>query len=248
MNERKFLEIFKNEKPVIGMLHLKGTNEDDVFERFKKELQIYQDCGVDCVILENYFGNYNDLVRALEYVTKQDLKIPFGINCLNVDQMGLYLAKKYNAAFIQLDSVVGHVKPRDEATLEAFFRLAREYYDGFIIGGVRFKYQPMLSVNTVEEDLEIAKTRCDAVCVTQDRTGQETSMDKIVQFRNGLKDFPLIVAAGVTAENIEKQFEYADAVIVGSYFKDNYKDEGELCADHVLEIMNIVNSIRKKGN
>ena len=247
MSERQVLSIFKNTKPVFGMLHLKGDNREDIFERFKKELQIYLDCGIDAVILENYFGDYDNLVDALEYISKLDLEIPYGVNCLNIDQMGFYLAQKYHAAFVQVDSVVGHVKPRDEATLREFFKMMRNYYDGYVFGGVRFKYQPMLSEKTVEEDLEIAKTRCDAVCVTQDRTGQETSMEKIIQFRNGLGDFPLIVAAGVTADNIEKQFEYADAVIVGSYFKDNYKDEGELCAEHVREILDIVENIRKKG-
>lgn len=247
MNERQVFSIFKNTKPVFGMLHLKGDNREDIFERFKKELQIYLDCGIDAVILENYFGDYDNLVDALEYISKLDLEIPYGVNCLNIDQMGFYLAQKYHAAFVQVDSVVGHVKPRDEATLREFFKMMRNYYDGYVFGGVRFKYQPMLSEKTVEEDLEIAKTRCDAVCVTQDRTGQETSMEKIIQFRNGLGDFPLIVAAGVTADNIEKQFEYADAVIVGSYFKDNYKDEGELCAEHVREILDIVENIRKKG-
>lgn len=34
--------------------------------------------------------------------------------------MGFELATKYNASYIQVDSVVGHVKPRDEATLEEF--------------------------------------------------------------------------------------------------------------------------------
>lgn len=247
MSERQVFSIFKNAKPVFGMLHLKGDNREDIFERFKKELQIYLDCGIDAVILENYFGDYDNLVDALEYISKLDLEIPYGVNCLNIDQMGFYLAQKYHAAFVQVDSVVGHVKPRDEATLREFFKMMRNYYDGYVFGGVRFKYQPMLSEKTVEEDLEIAKTRCDAVCVTQDRTGQETSMEKIIQFRNGLGDFPLIVAAGVTADNIEKQFEYADAVIVGSYFKDNYKDEGELCAEHVREILDIVENIRKKG-
>ena len=247
MSERQVLSIFKNTKPVFGMLHLKGDNREDIFERFKKELQIYLDCGIDAVILENYFGDYDNLVDALEYISKLNLEIPYGVNCLNIDQMGFYLAQKYHAAFVQVDSVVGHVKPRDEATLREFFNMMRNYYDGYVFGGVRFKYQPMLSEKTVEEDLEIAKTRCDAVCVTQDRTGQETSMEKIIQFRNGLGYFPLIVAAGVTADNIEKQFEYADAVIVGSYFKDNYKDEGELCAEHVREILDIVENIRKKG-
>lgn len=247
MSEKQVLSIFKNTKPVIGMLHLKGDSREDVFERFKKELEMYLECGIDAVILENYFGDYDNLVDALEYISKLNLDIPYGVNCLNIDQMGFYLAQKYHAAFLQVDSVVGHVKPRDEATLREFFHMMRNYYDGYVFGGVRFKYQPMLSENSVEEDLEIAKTRCDAVCVTQDRTGQETSMEKIIQFRNGLGNFPLVVAAGVTAENIEKQFEYADAVIVGSYFKDNYKDEGELCAEHIREILDIVKNIRKKG-
>ena len=29
--------------------------------------------------------------------------------------------------------------------------------------------------------------------------------------------------------------------------EDNYKDEGELCAEHVREILDIVENIRKKG-
>ena len=29
MANHKFLEIFTNEKPVLGMLHLKGTDEED---------------------------------------------------------------------------------------------------------------------------------------------------------------------------------------------------------------------------
>ena len=130
MSERQVLSIFKNTKPVFGMLHLKGDNREDIFERFKKELQIYLDCGIDAVILENYFGDYDNLVDALEYISKLDLEIPYGVNCLNIDQMGFYLAQKYHAAFVQVDSVVGHVKPRDEATLREFFNMMRNYYDG----------------------------------------------------------------------------------------------------------------------
>lgn len=240
-----FLDLFENKKPVMGMLHLKGDGEEDIFERFKKELDIYRNSDIDAVILEDYFGTYDDLVRALEYTKSQGIGIPYGVNCLNFDSLGFYLAKKYGCAFLQIDSVVGHVYPRDEASLQAFFDLNRADYDGYLLGGVRFKYQPMLSVKSLEEDLQTAKKRCDAVCVTQDRTGQETSMDKIIEFRRGLGDFPLVVAAGVTADNIEKQFAYADAAIIGSYFKDNYKDEGDLCAQHIRALMEKVKEIRK---
>lgn len=241
-----FLDLFENKKPIMGMLHLKGKDEQEIFERLKEELDIYLHSGIDAVILEDYFGTYTDLVRALEYTKAQNIGIPYGVNCLNFDSLGFYLAKKYDCAFLQIDSVVGHVMSRDEASLQAFFDMNRADYDGYLLGGVRFKYQPMLSVKSLEEDLEIARTRCDAICVTQDRTGQETSMDRIVEFRRGLNDFPLVVAAGVTADNIEKQLAIADAAIIGSYFKDNYKDEGDLCAEHIKIVMDKVKDIRRK--
>lgn len=243
---REFLGLFKNEKPILAMLHLKGTSDEDIVTRFKKEIDIFVENGVDCIIIENYFGTYRHMEMALEYVQSLHLDIPYGVNCLNVDPMGFELAGKYGASFVQLDSVVGHVKARDEDTLDAFFKLYRERYNVMVLGGVRFKYQPVLSEKSVEEDLQIAMTRCDAICVTQDATGQETSLDKIIQFRNAIGDFPLIVGAGVTPENMEKQFAYADGAIVGSYFKDNYKDAGEVSGEHVRNIIDAAKKVRGK--
>lgn len=240
----KFLTLFKKEKPILGMLHLKGTDDDDVFERMKKEVDIFVQNGMDAIIVENYFGMYHHMEQALDYIRGLKLTIPYGVNCLNVDAMGFELAQAYDAAFVQLDSVVGHVKPRDEDTLDAFFRLCRQRYHGMILGGVRFKYQPVLSQNSVEEDLHIAMTRCDAICVTQDATGQETSLEKIIQFRNAIGSFPLIVGAGVTPDNMEKQFAYTDGAIVGSYLKETYRDDGEVSAEHVREIAAAAERIR----
>jgi hypothetical protein len=244
MDKKNFLDLFNNRKPIIAMLHLKGNDDADVFDRFKKELQIYIDCGIDAVLVETYFGKYHNMCETLEYLN-QTKPIIYGVNCLNVDHMGFYLAKKYEAAFVQIDSVVGHVKPRDEESLQAFFDVERADYDGYLLGGVRFKYQPVLSERTLAEDLEIAKTRCDVICVTQDRTGQETSMEKISEFRNILKDFPLLVAAGVNDGNIRESLKVTDGAIIGSFFKDTYKDDGDVCAEHVERIMKIVSELRR---
>ena len=244
MDKKNFLDLFNNRKPIIAMLHLKGNDDGDVFDRFKKELQIYVDCGVDAVLVETYFGKYHNMCEALEYLN-QTKPIIYGVNCLNIDHMGFYLAKKYEAAFVQIDSVVGHVKPRDEESLQAFFDVERADYDGYLLGGVRFKYQPVLSERMLAEDLEIATTRCDVICVTQDRTGQETSMEKITEFRNILKDFPLLVAAGVNDGNIRESLKVTDGAIIGSFFKDTYKDDGDVCAEHVERIMKIVSELRR---
>lgn len=245
---QNFLELFKNKKPIIGVIHLKGDTEDEILERAKKEIQIYVDNEIDGILMENYYGNYNHLVKSLEYITSLDLDIPIGVNVLNVDALGFHLANQYDLDFMQIDSVVGHVKPRDESSLEEFFNMYRRQSKAKLIGGVRFKYQPMLSVNTVEEDLAIGKTRCDAIAVTENATGQETSMDKIELFRKELSDFPLVVAAGLTTNNVKEQLLVGDAAIVGSYFKDTRKDTGDLKAEHVKEFMDVVKKLRSELN
>lgn len=242
--KKDFLGKFDQKKPIIGMIHLKGINDEDVFERAKKEIDIYIENGIDGIILESYFGNYYQLERILDYVKNADLKIPYGVNCLNFDHMGFYLANKYDADFVQIDSVVGHIKPRDEATMEAFLELERANCDAALIGGVRFKYQPILSENTVEKDLIIAMDRCDGICVTGEATGATTPLDKIIQFKETIKDFPLIVAAGITKETLISQMQVADAAIVGSYFKDTRKDTGDVCGEHVKEIMDMMKEFR----
>ncbi|MEG0077595.1 BtpA/SgcQ family protein [Anaerorhabdus sp.] len=243
---RDFLSLFKNKKPIIGMIHLKGTDDEDVFERAKKEIDIYINNGIDGIILETYFGNYIQLERILNYVEQSNLSIPYGVNCLNVDHLGFHLANKYHAQFIQIDSVVGHVKERDEPSLHEFFKIERENSEASLIGGVRFKYQPVLSERTVEEDLKIAMTRCDGICVTGEATGENTSIEKIKLFKEVVGDFPVIVAAGITKDTLVEQMNIADAAIIGSYFKDTRIDTGDVCAEHVKEITDIMNRMRGK--
>lgn len=248
MRDRGFLDLFVNEKPIIAMLHLKGNSDEDVFKRVQRELAIYVRNQVDAVIVEDYFGTYHHMEMALSYLKEQYPKMICGVNCLNVDAMGFELAMKYHTDFVQFDSVVGHVKPWDEEAIGAFFDLYRSRYQGKVLGGVRFKYQPVLSVNNVAEDLKIAMQRCDAICVTQDATGQETSMAKIEEFRNNIGSFPLIVGAGVTPDNMAKQFAIADGAIVGSYLKDTCHDDGEVDEEHVKKIIEQVRKIRGEKN
>lgn len=240
------LSLFPEKKPILGMIHLKGDSDAEIFERAKKEIRLLEEGGVDGIMLENYYGNYYHLEKILDYAAQGNLNVPYGLNCLNVDAMGFDLAAKYDAKFLQVDSVVGHVKPRDEATLEVFFDTYRKKTSAYLIGGVRFKYQPVLSENTLEEDLKIGMRRCDAIAVTENATGQETSMEKIEAFRAGIGDFPLVIAAGMTKENAAKQLRVGDMAIVGSYFKDNYQDIGDVCKEHVVDLMNIVKQIREE--
>ena len=68
----------------------------------------------------------------------------------------------------------------------------------------------------------------------------------IQEFRNIIGDFPLIVGAGMTAENCVKQFAVADGGIVGSYFKDTYEVTGTVDVEHVKKLIEARNSCLKE--
>ncbi len=237
---------FKQDKAIIGMLHLKGDDDKDTFERAVREFEIYRQEGIDAVMVETYFGTYTQAEKVLEYLQKNSDGLTYGVNCLNVDAMGFELGNEFGCSFLQIDSVIGHVKPRDEESIGAFFELYRKRYPQlFLMGGVRFKYQPLLSENTLEYDLTKAKDRCDGICVTQNATGEETDIEKIRSFRDIIGEFPLYVCSGVRADNVRDQLLIADGAVVGSYFKDTYRDSGDVCAEHVRELMNEVRLLRE---
>lgn len=241
---KAFSEVFKETKPIIGVLHLKGTDEADIRERAKREIELYLNGGLDGIIVEDYFGTYPNLVWALGYLKDQKIGIPYGVNCLNFDSLCFKLARDFSCDFLQLDSVVGHVKPRDEATLDAFFALERPTCDALVLGGVRFKYQPVLSEHTVEEDIETAKRRCDAICVTGDGTGMEAPIDKIHRFKLACGDTPLVICSGVNVDNCAEQLAVADGAVVGSFFKDTGKDTGDVAAEKIDLLMQQVYALR----
>lgn len=237
---------FKEDKAIIGMLHLKGNDDEDTFRRAVREFEIYRKCGIDAVMVETYFGTYTQAERMLDYLKKNADGFTYGVNCLNVDAMGFEMGHEYGCDFLQIDSVVGHVKPRDEESIDAFFKLYQKRYpELFLMGGVRFKYQPLLSEKTLGEDLNTATQRCDGVCVTQNATGEETDLEKIREFREILGDFPLYVCSGVRADNVKAQLSIADGAVVGSFFKDSFKDDGDVCEEHVNLLMNEVRSLRE---
>lgn len=241
---KAFSEVFKETKPIIGVIHLKGTDEADIRERAKREIELYLSGGLDGIIVEDYFGTYPNLVWALGYLQEQKIGIPYGVNCLNFDSLCFKLARDFSCDFLQLDSVVGHVKPRDEATLDAFFALERPTCDALVLGGVRFKYQPVLSEHTVEEDIKTAKGRCDAICVTGDGTGMEAPIDKIRRFKLACGDTPLVICSGVNVDNCAEQLAVADGAVVGSFFKDTGKDTGDVSAGKIELLMQQMRALR----
>jgi predicted TIM-barrel enzyme len=244
MDKRGFLSLFSASKPVIGMLHGRGESDAGILDIMTRELELYRAGGIDGVLVENYFCTPKQAEMMLDYVAKHHGDIVYGVNLLGDNALNFRLAGDYSCAFMQIDSVCGHLAPEEDRALEESLRRGRESAGALLIGGVRFKYQPYLSGRSLEEDLRIGAGRCDAVAVTGDYTGQETDFAKIRTFRDILGDFPLVVAAGVTAGNAERQLAVCDACITGSYFKRGHDAKEEMDAGCIAEFMKAVRKAR----
>ncbi|MGO1809908.1 MAG: BtpA/SgcQ family protein [Canibacter sp.] len=230
--------IFPTQKPVLAMLHLGGDTREEKLTRAVKETQILSDCGVDAVIVENYFGDDIDVERALAAISSERPRVKVGLNVLRKTERAFALAQNYPVDFIQIDSVAGHLPPEEDADYAKQLAQWRAEFPGLILGGVRFKYQEVRSGRSEQEDLRLGAERCDAIVVTGAGTGQETEIDKTERFRQVLGHrFPLIIGAGLTAKNAREQLAHAEGAIVGSYLKDTYHDTGLVEPEHVRAFM-----------
>ena len=211
-------EIFKVQKPIIGMLHLMGDDKLEILTQAKIEIRQMYEAGVDAVLVENYFGTPADMERALAYLQEHYTDHVYGVNVLGSFRMGFRMARQYGAKFIQIDSICGHLdRERDLDYASDLLELRGN--DLFLMGGVRFKYQPVRSKRSLDEDLLIGMERCDGIVVTGEATAVGTDMDKINLFREIMGNYPLIVGAGLTLDTCAEQLSVADAAIVGSWFK-----------------------------
>lgn len=218
MTER-FINVFKTEKPIIGMLHLFGDTRQGIVDNAIEEMKMLLKHGAAAVLAENYFGDDTDVENVLAVLQRDYPDVVYGVNILGDLEKAFELAKKYDAKFIQVDSICGHLTPDAEKRYFDKVDSLRADCGALLFGGVRFKYQPVLSGRSVSEDLTIGMKHCDVIVVTGEGTGISTDLEKIKEFRSDLGEFPLVVGAGMTADTAAEQLSYSDGGIVGSYFK-----------------------------
>lgn len=239
-------QTFTTVKPILGMLHLAGDGAAAKLVQAEEEARIMAGEGVDGLVVENYFGEADDVERVLERLCGLDLGAKIGVNVLRDDARAFALAKRYPVAFIQVDSVAGHLPPEADGSFATDLAERRASVPALLLGGVRFKYQPVLSGRPEDEDVRIGASRCDGLVVTSDATGQPTDMDKVARFRAATGGtVPLLIGAGLTEANAAEQLASADGAVVGSWFKHDHKDTGRVEAPHVARLMRAVRSLRR---
>ena len=83
-----FKEVFKEMKPVIGMIHTGSDAEISMLDLAKKEIGIYLKYGV-VPLIENYFGSDEDCAEVLRWVHEEYPDSIYGVNILGDAQWHL---------------------------------------------------------------------------------------------------------------------------------------------------------------
>jgi len=232
-----FYDIFGNTS-IIGMIHLSGDDSEEIKRRALEELALYERCGVDGAIIEDYIGQKEDVYEVLR-ASKKGFKIKRGVNVLGDPYMAFRWASEFGAKFIQFDSVQSC-----DIDVNKYKQLREQYQDIAVLGGVRFKYTTQDTGKPLEEDLEDAKGLCEAVVTTGEGTGKETPTKKLERFKELLGEFPLIDGAGVNPGNAYDQLVICNGAIIGTYFKPDGNIRLPVDEGRVIEVMEIARKVR----
>lgn len=232
-------------KPIIGMIHLNGT---DRVRQALNELDIYAEEGIDGVIVENHAsGTTVEDVRQVLHAAKpyvEKKRMVFGVNVLpNEFQLAFPIAQEYGAKFVQLDYVSGnYIEAPEGLRSHEFGAVRKRYPDIFVLGGVHPKYYTPFDASDLKHDLADAVQRAEAVVVTGDKTGDAPSIDKVKTFRRYVGDHRLVIGSGLTPQNAVELLQYADGAIVGSSLKVTGYSGMPVERKRVRELMKVVKS------
>lgn len=266
----KFLEIFSTHKPVIGMIHLKalpGTpfhqlEPERIIEKALEEAFVYKAAGIDALMIENmhdipYQKNKvsPEVVAMMAIIAreiKQNTALPLGMQILaGANIQALSAAKSAGADFIRAEAFVfGHLADEGYMDAQAPELLRHRKKIGAEEIAIFTDIKKKHSSHAITSDLsitDVAKAAeffaSDGLIITGNHTGEQANINEVRKVKQQL-DLPVFIGSGINEENISEFFPWADAFIVGSYFKKDSFWKNELDAQKIKKFMLKVEELR----
>lgn len=271
INEKEINNFFNNQKPIIGMLHLKPlpgspvyNNEglSPIIKHALDEARKLVNGGVDALEIENYNdpSYFPDRAPAettaamaiiANEVKKAYPKITLGVCVLADPISSIAVAHSSGAKFIRATffteasvDVSGLALRRPHEILRY-----RKFLDPSIkiFADVHIKHSAPLANRPIEESAyDAAYFLADAVILSGKHTGHETPIEDVKKVRKVLPEFPIFIGSGTNKNNASDLLKYASGAIVGTYFKNNGKSENDIEEYKVKNFMKIIERIRNK--
>src|SRR6185503_12298828 len=233
------MKIFKTQRPVIGMVHLlplpgspRARSMAEIRRAAIADARTLARGGVDGILVENYgdapftAGTVEPQVIAAMAVIASDVRaaaaLPIGINVLRNDaHSALAVAVAAGASFIRVNVHVGaaetdqgHIDGRAFETLRFRRLLGAEvaiFADVFV---KHARPSDRVDVATAARDTAY-RGGAEVLLVTGPETGSAPGAERLREVKRAVPDCPVMVASGLTPENVER-FREADGFIIGS--------------------------------
>ena len=243
-------DLFKVEKPVIGMVHLQAMPTDPkydieggiakIVDMARKDLVALQDGGVDGILFCNEFSiPYTRKVNGTIIATfsevvgelKQDLKLPFGITCASSPKATFDIAAATDADFVRThyhgaNAGVSGINDYDPGDIERY-----RFYTGCSKVKVLTAVIQEGTKQIAERPLkEVVKTLTfninpDGLLIYSSTPGSSIDVEQVKTVKE-ITHTPVLASNGVKPETVKEILKYADGCVVGTGIKfdgDFYK-------------------------
>ncbi len=267
----KFRNLFGDRKVVIAVIHTDaspgtpkyGGSIKHIIAEAVKEAEIYKNAGIDTVMIENMHDNpylnrttgheVSTLMSIIGYEIKQKTSLKCGIQILaGANKQAVSAAHSAGLEFIRAESYVfSHIADEgmmhsDAGELKRFQKQTGAE-DILIFTDIKKKHSSHAVTSDVDI-LETAKTAdfflSDGVILTGSSTGEEANVNEAELIKSNI-DIPVLIGSGINPINIKSFFDYADAFIVGSYFKEKGYWANRLDKNRIKEFTEVFEKLKK---
>lgn len=237
----KFKELFKAQKPLIGMIHLPPLHGypnhpgmKSVLKKASKDLKTLVKAGFQGALVENDNDQPHQInVSAgiiesfTEIMTKllRETEIPLGMEIIYDMLATVKVACQVKADFVRLDVFVDNVRTKwgkIPAQAEELVALKKKvhYEDLLFLTDIQVKHAKMIDKKTIEQSAEEAvQTKSDGLIVTGSWTGIAPSLHDCRVVKRVAGDLPVLIGSGLNHSNIARLWPVIDGAIVGTSIK-----------------------------
>jgi len=268
-------EIFgKETKIIIGMIHCKPLpgsphytgNMKEVIDSALYDAKVLIENGIDGLMIENAgdipFLNPRDANKSIETVAalssiarllKEHFDVPIGCNVLaNAGLAAIAIAAANRLNWIRVNQWA-NAYIANEGFVEGDAGKILRYREFLKASSIKIFTDVMVKHgshsitsdrNLEEQTKDLIWFDSDAIIVTGNRTGDSPNINDLKIVRK-ITNLPIMVGSGVNSENILEFFKFANAAIIGTYFK---KDEKWWNPVEAKKVKKLIEKVRNSNN
>lgn len=263
-------KLFKVRKPIIGMLHLKPLPGDPLFKRgdsmkevvkyARQDLKALQEGGVDGILISNEFSLPYE--RKMSFITPasmarvigelmSEIHVPFGVDCISDGLATIELAASVNADFVR--GTFSGVYVGDGGLYNNDISQLLRRKAALELEDLKMLYflNPESDMNLDTRKLSsiakslIFKAKPDGFCISASAAGAEVDSELMKLVKEASEETAVICNTGVRPDTVADKLKYADAAVIGTYFKYDGYLFNSVEKERVLKLMEVVREYRE---